>query len=108
MGSQGIYLRRQPGDLGLDRRGQKRRRRSPELPGLRYLYFPWRQDLGEGHLLEDRRAEGSSLSFAGCRPLTDLTPHDRGTLGQRLQLSESRRARQVLHATVGRGQELVG
>ena len=34
MGSQGVHLRRQPGDLGVDRARQGRRRRGSQLPGL--------------------------------------------------------------------------
>ena len=41
----------------LDGEGQGRRRRGPELPGLRHLHVPRREDLRQGHLLEDRRAK---------------------------------------------------
>ena len=57
-------LRRQPRDLGVDREGQGRRRRGPELPGLRHLHVPRRKDLRQGHLLEDRRAQGPTADGA--------------------------------------------
>ena len=48
----------------LDREGQGRRRRGPELRRLRHLHVPRRQDLRQEHLLEDRRAQGPALSDA--------------------------------------------
>src|SRR5437870_13693023 len=54
---------------------------------------------------ERRKAEAwsSSLSHRLIVKLTgQFAAHDRGTLGERLELAERHRARQVFHAAIGR------